>query len=1049
MFSSFFIKRPRFSMVLAIVIVLMGIIGYSFLPIERYPTITPPQIVVRAVYPGSNAEILENTVASIIESEINGVEDMIYMQSSCGKGTYQLDVFFKVGTDTDMAMVRVQNRLNLATPRLPLEVREQGLVVKERTGGVGMMVITLSSPDNSYDQLYMHNYASINIKDTLARVPGVGEVEIFGNRDYGMRIWLNPSKMGKLNITTDDVINAIRAQNIEIPAGYIGSAPVQDDQQFQYTLMTKGRLNDVSEFEDIIIKANPDSSFVKIKDIARVELGAAKYRVFSRVNKKNSIAMSISQLADANLIDVEKRAKAELEKISANLPKGMEIGIVYDAAGYVEESISEVLNTLFLALFLVALVIFVFLQNGRATFIPVVAIPVSIVGSFAFLNFMDYSINTFTLFGLALAIGIVVDDAIVVIENVQRHLSEGMNPKEAAFKSMAEVSGAVIATTLVLLAVFVPVTMLPGITGKMYKHFAVAISFAVVISSLIALTLTPALCAMMLKAEKNDKPSVNYWNWFNNGFEALREKYAQVATIFIKNAKLTVLIFVGLIIGILGIMKIMPTGFLPEEDQGFILAQVKLPDGASIARTDKVAKKVEDILLNTPEVNKAVVVPGFSGSNTSMVFCDLKKWSQRPGKEHSVQAVLGRLQKQFFMIQEAQIFAFVPPSIPGLGMFGGFEFQLQDKGGNTPQELAGTANQLIGAANQNPKLTRVFTMFQANLPQIYINVDTEKALAKGVNIKDIYSTLGSQFGSTYVNDFNKLGRVFQVKVQADTKYRNEIKDITGLYVKNNKGEMVKLDALVEIKSQVGPQSISRFNMFRSVAINGSGVPGISSGEAIKTMEQVAKQVMPADAGFEWSGTARQEVEASGQTIYILLLALLFVYLFLVAQYESWTLPFGVLLTAPIAVIGGLLAQMFAGASLDLYCQIGLIMLVGMATKNAILIIEFAKTQREEYGMSAEEAALSAAKLRFRAVLMTAFTFVLSVTPLCIATGAGAAARHSIGITTCGGMLAVAILGTVLVPAFYVIIENTKQNFRKKPSLEVEEIREERELTYEK
>ena len=1049
MFNNFFINRPRFSIVLALIIVLMGIIGFNFLPIERYPIITPSQIVVRAIYPGANAEVLEKTVAAPIEAEINGVEDMIYMESDCGKGIYKLNIYFKVGIDSDMAMVRVQNRLSLATPKLPEEVKAQGLIVKEKTGGVGMMVLTLNSPKNTYNEIYMHNYASIYIKDILSRVPGVGEVTIFGNKDYGMRIWLNPLKMGQLGISTNDVMNAIKSQNIEIPTGYIGSPPAYDHQQIQYAIRTKGRLAEPSEFENIIVRANSDSSFVKIKDIARVELGASCYRTFSRVNGSNAIALSISQLADANLIDVEKRVKKELVKINANLPEDMETGIVYDAAGYVEESMNEVFSTLFLALFLVTLVIFVFLQNIRATFIPIIAIPVSIVGSFAFLNFIDFSINTFTLFGLALAIGIVVDDAIIVIENIQRHLAEGMQPKEASIKTMQEVSGAVIATTLVLLAVFVPITMIPGITGKMYKHFAVAISFAVIISSFIALTLTPALCAMILKAKKNVKLTTNYWNWFNNGFDFLKEKYMKVAQFFIEKSKLTILILVGLIGGIFAIMNVMPTGFLPQEDQGFLIAQIQLPDGASLVRTDKVAKKVEKIMKNTPEINKIVVVPGYSGSNSALVLGDLKIWSKRPGKEHSVQAVIKRLQMQFSQIQEATIFVFIPPAIPGLGMFGGFEFQLQDKGDNSPQALAKTARQLIEASNQNPKLERVFTIFQANLPQLYININTEKAMANGVNIKDIYLAIGTQFGSAYVNDFNKLGRVFQVKVQADTQYRDNITDISNLYVKNNKGEMVRLDALVEIKSQVGPQSLSRFNMFRSAAIYGSSAPGVSSGEAINEMRNIAEKMLPADASYEWSGTARQEVEASGQTIYIILLALLFVYLFLVAQYESWTLPFGVLLTAPIAIIGGLTAQMFVGASLDLYCQIGLIMLVGIATKNAILIIEFAKTQREELGLSPMEAALSAARLRFRAVLMTAFTFILSILPLVFATGAGSAARHSIGITTCGGMIAVAILGTILVPAFYVIIENIKEKFSKKPFVEIKEVREERKLTYEK
>ncbi len=1049
MFSNFFINRPRFAVVLSLIIVITGIIAFKFLPIERYPIITPPQVVVRAAYPGANAEVIEKTIAAPVETEINGVEDMIYMHSTCSEGSYELNVYFKVGTDTDMAMIRVQNRLNLATPKLPQEVRDQGLVVKERTGGHGIFIFTLNSPDNSYDEIYLDNYANIYIGELLARVPGVGEVMTFGDRSYSMRIWLNPRKMANLGITTTEVINAISSQNIEVPTGSVGAYPVASDQQFQYSVRTRGRFADPEEFENIIVRSNSDASSVKVKDIARVELGAKNYGVFSRINGAKTVGISVNQLAEANLIEVVSNVKKELENIKKRMPKDMEFDIVYDAAEYVDESMNEVFTTLFLALFLVTAVIFIFLQNTRATFIPALAIPVSVIGTFAFLKLLGFSINVFTLFGLALAIGIVVDDAIVVIENVQRYLSQGIEPREAAFRSMRDVSGAIIATTLVLLAVFIPVALLPGITGKMYKQFSVTIAIAVSISSLVALTLTPALCSTMLKIKTGKRIRIDHWAWFNNAFEAFKEKYLKVATYFIHRSKATLMVLTGLIIAVFSLFTIIPTGFLPQEDQGFILCHVQLPEGASLMRTNEVTKKVEAILAKAPEANKVVAVPGWGGaSNTAIVFCDLKKWSERPGKDHSVHAVIERLQREFFMITEAQIFAFVPPSIPGLGMFGGFEFQLQDRGDNSPQYLAQNAWMLIGAANQNPKLERVFTMFQANTPQLNINIDREKALAQGVNIKDILQTVGTQFGSAYVNDFNKLGRIFQVRVQADSKYRDNITDITELYVRNDRDQMVPLNTFVSIDSTVGPQSLNRFNMFRSVGINGSAKMGVSSGEAIQAMKNISENMLPSDMSYEWSGTTRQEVEASGQTIYILLLALIFVYLFLVAQFESWTLPFGVILIAPVAVVGGLFAQLISGLSLDLYCQIGLVMLIGMATKHAILIIEFARTQREEHGMNPIDAAIAAAKLRFRAVSMTVLTFVLSVTPLVIATGAGAESRHSIGITVFGGMIASAIIGTIFVPAFYMIIETVKDNYRKAKLVKNNISDKEEELVYE-
>ena len=1026
MFSNFFIHRPRFAIVLSLIIVLVGLIAIRSMPLESYPIITPPQVIVNAPYPGANADVVAKTIAAPIESEINGVEDMIYMQSECANGFYNLTISFEIGTDPDMAVVKVQNRLALVTPKLPEEVRRLGVSVRERTGGAGVFFVGLKSSKKEYSNIYLSNYALIYIKDILARVHGVADVRIFGAKDYSMRIWLDPEKMANLSITTDDIVRAVQSQNIQIATGELGEAPAPEYQQLQILLTTKGRYTKPSEFENIVIRANNDGSSVKIKDISDVELGAYNYSSFNRVNGTPFVVMAISQLNDANVIDLVSDVKKELREIENNLPEGVELQELYDASKFIEESIEEVTLTICIALLLVSLVTFVFLQNARMTIIPVLAIPVSIIGTFSFLKGFGFSINTFTLFGLVLAIGIAVDDAIVVIENIQRHISNGVKPKEAAIITMKEVSGAVIATTLVLLAVFVPIAFVPGISGRLYKQFAVAISVAVTISSLVALTLTPALAATIL-SRKQIKSNM-FWDAFNYIFEKIKNIYISLSHFLIKNIYIPVLILIALLIGSIAILKIVPTGFLPEEDQGVLFTIVQLPDGASLARSDEVIKKIEKIMQEYDAVEKVISVIGFNGSNSSIVICDLKPWNDRRNKKDMAQNLIRELQGRFMQIPDAQIYAFSPPSIPGLGMFGGFEFMLQDRGEHSPQFLADIANDFIAKANQNPNLQRVFTQYQANMPQLLVTVDREKTMAKGVDIKEVLTTLGALFGSTYINDFNKLGRIFQVKMQAKSQYRSDAEAIKYIYVRNNKGEMIPISSLIDIKSTVGVKSITRFNMFNTVAINGNAAFGKSTGQAIQTMEELAKTDLPEGFSYEWSGTSYQEKESSSQTSFILLLSVVFIYLFLIAFYESWAIPFSVILVAPLGIIGGLLSILIMGMSLDLYAQIGLVILIAISSKHAILIVEFAKTEKEQNNYSAEVAAITAAKLRFRAVIMTVLTFIFSVTPLIIAQGAGAESRHSLGITVFGGMLAAAIIGTILIPASYVIVEKMREKF---------------------
>lgn len=1027
MANNLFIKRPKFAIVISLVIILAGLISMMSLPLEEYPMITPPQVVVSANFPGASSDVVEETIAAPVEAQLNGVENMIYMTSTSSNGSYNLNLYFRIGTDPNMAVINVQNQLQLVTPRLPDAVRRYGLVVTKTVAGPGLVLISVNSPNNTYDPLYISNYASIYIKDELARIKGVSSVTVFGNKDYSMRIWLNASKLATLGISPNDVSNAISYQNTEVPAGNIGVEPLAEKEMIKLTLRTKGRLKDVKEFENIVVTSKLNGSQVRLKDIARVELGSESYSFFSRLSGQNCALISVKQLPEANSIDLANKITKRLGELSKGFPPGLEAHVVRDETLFVKESIKEVQKSIFLAIVLVVLVTYLFLGSMRASIIPFCAIPVSLIGTFIFVSLFGFSINLLMLFGMVLAVGLVVDDAIVVLENAQRHIQDGIEPKEATEITMKEITGAVVATSLVLMAVFVPVCFMPGVTGRMYQQFALCIAVSIGLSTVVALTLSPALCATILKT-KDEFKELDFLLKFDAWFNKIRDKYIIGARYFVEHSKHTLIVFGSLILLSLVLFKLIPTSFLPDEDKGALFIQIQTPDGSSASRTAIVADEVEKKVLTYKGVKDTIELVGYSGENTALIVAQLKPWHNRHGAESSVPGIMQKVRKDFKNYPSATIVSFSPPSIPGLGFFGGFEYQLLDKGDRSPQDLYNEAMKLIMATRTSSSLQNVYTQFSANLPQLMFDVDVQKAMAQGVQISEIYATLASQFGQNYVNDFNKYGRVYRVYMQADEEFRSKPADINKIFVKNTNGKMVPLTAVVTVKDVTGPYTLTRFNMYKAVTINGSAPPGVSSGTAMKAMEKLSNEVLPKDMSYAWSGISLQEKEASGQIGGILALALIFVYLFLVALYESWTLPMAVMLISPVAIVGGLFFQYVFGYALDIYSQIGLIMLVGMSTKQAILIIEFAKEAREKMNLTAEEAAMEAAALRFRAVMMTSIAFILGVLPLVAASGAGAASRHSVGTTVFGGMIAVAFIGTLLVPAFYVVIEKMKTNF---------------------
>jgi len=1031
--ARFFIDRPVFAIVVSLFLLLIGGLSLIGLPIGEFPNIALPTVQINGFYLGASSDVVEESVTAPIDQQVNGATDMLYINSVSGDdGSSSIAVTFALERDPDLAAVEVQNRVAQANSQLPSEVINAGVTVRKQSPDT-LMYFALYSPDSTYDPLFISNYGFVYIVDELKRVKGVGDVKVFGS-EFGMRIWLKPDRMASLGITANDVAQAIREQNLHVPAGQVGAPPATRGQSFQYSMRVQGRLIKANEFGNVIVGSKPDGSFIRIKDIGRVELGARGYSNVSALDGKPAALVSISLVPGANALETAALLKAQLTRLAGQFPEGLDYKVVYDTSDFVNASVEEVKHTFVEALLLVLVVVFLFLQNWRTTLIPMLAVPVSLIATFAAFQLLGFTINTLSLFGMVLAIGIVVDDAIVVVEAVEHKMGTGLAVREATIQAMEEVQGPVVAIALILAAVFIPMGFIPGVTGQLYKQFAVTVAVSTMFSALVALTLTPTLCIMLMKPhEESHAPLARFFRAFNAGFERLNGRYGSAAAVLARRTLMVMLTLGAVVLATAGLFRSVPSGFVPDEDKGAVFMQVVLPDAASQERTDAVLAKVQPIVRGIPGVDSVVSVSGFdllsgtAASNGALMIVKLKPWAERKTKDLGVRAILGKLYAATRGIPEAVVLPFNPPALPGFGSVSGFSLMLQARSNQPPEELAKVAQDFIAAAQKRPEIGRISTTFSASTPNYQLFVDREKAKKLGVPINEVFATLQTFLGGYQVNDFSRFGRNYKVTLQAESDFRQEVTDISRLFVRNRDGGMVPLDTLTTWQQGTGARFMQRYNLYRTAAFSGSPAPGASSGDAIRALEEVARETLPEGYGIEWSGQSRQEIEAGNSSIAVLGLSIVVVFLFLAALYESWAVPFAVLLATPFGFLGALSALKLIGIPFNVYGQIGLVTLVGLSAKNAILIVEFAKLNREN-GMPIFEAALDAARLRLRPILMTSFAFMLGVVPLILASGAGAASKVSVGITVFGGMLAATVFTTLAVPAFYVLIQGLSEKF---------------------